>query len=86
MALSFLEWNKLDEENRSRYTQSINEGDIKDEDGFREYAETILKKAHPDDYDEDKAKKTIDGIIKKYAKDGKDWGAAIGVLTSSLGG
>jgi hypothetical protein len=44
-----------------------------------------LKKAHGDDYDENIAKKVIDGIVDKVGKDG-DWGQAIGRLTSGLGG
>ena len=60
----------------------INEEDIKTEEQFREYAIEVLKKAHGEDYDEAKAKETIDGIVAKV--DG-DFGAAIGMLTSSLG-
>ena len=43
---------------------------------------TVLKKAHGDDFDEEKATETAEGILKKA--DG-DYGAAIGMLTSSLG-
>jgi hypothetical protein len=60
----------------------INEEDIKTEEQFREYAIEVLKKAHGEDYDEAKAKETIDGIVAKV--DG-DFGAAIGMLTSNLG-
>lgn len=60
----------------------INEEDIKTEEQFREYAIEVLKKAHGEDYDEAKAKETIDGIVAKV--DG-DFGAAIGMLTSGLG-
>jgi hypothetical protein len=67
-------------------SSSIKEADqeVKDEKSFREYAENVLKKAHGDDYDPDIAKKVIDGIISKIGKD-KDWGQAIGRLTSGLG-
>lgn len=61
----------------------VNEADVKDEKTFREYAESVLRKAHPDDYDEKIANKVIDDIAKEV-KDG-DWGAAIGKLTSGLG-
>ena len=62
--------------------ESVNEAEVKTEAEFKEYAQKVLKKAHPDDFDEDKANKTIDGILKKA--DG-DFGAAVGILTSSLG-
>jgi predicted transglutaminase-like protease len=61
----------------------INEADVKDEKTFREYAESVLRKAHPKDYDEKIANKVIDDIASEV-KDG-DWGAAIGKLTSGLG-
>ena len=61
----------------------INEKDVTDEKSFREYAESVLRKAHPDDYDEKIANKVIDGIASKV-KD-NDWGAAVGRLTSGLG-
>jgi hypothetical protein len=61
----------------------VNEKDVTDEKSFREYAESVLKKAHPDDYDEKIANKVIDGIASKV-KD-NDWGAAVGRLTSGLG-
>lgn len=60
----------------------VTEKDVKDEKTFRSYAETVLKKAHGDEYDKEIAKKTIDGIIDKSKE---DWGAAIGMLTSGLG-
>jgi hypothetical protein len=63
---------------------SLKEAEVTDEKTFREYAENVLKKAHGDDYDEDIAKKVIDGIVSKVGKDG-DWGQAIGRLTSGLG-
>ena len=69
----YIEKNKLDE--------SVNEKEIKSEDEFREYAQVVLKNAHGNDYDESIAKETIDGILAK-AKD--DFGAAVGMLTSSL--
>ena len=62
--------------------ESLNEAEIKTEEEFRAYAETVLKKAHGEKYDEAKAKEAIDGIIAKV--DG-DFGAAVGMLTSGLG-
>ena len=58
--------------------------EVTDEKSFREYAEGVLKKAHGDKYDEKISNKVINGLIDK-TKDG-DWGAAIGRLTSGLGG
>lgn len=60
----------------------INESEINSDEEFKEYAETVLQKAFGEDYDEAKAKEVIDGILSKV--DG-DYGAAVGMLTSSLG-
>lgn len=60
----------------------INEADIKDAEGFKKFAEAKLKKMFGDDYDEAKAKKTIDGLVADAEKDG-DWGAAIGKLNKA---
>ncbi len=62
--------------------KKVNEGKIDSEASFKEYAHTILKKAHGDKYDATEADKTIAGLSKKY--DG-DWSAAAGALTSGLG-
>ncbi len=60
----------------------VSEADIKDDASFIEYAMTIYKEAFGDDFDEDKAKEAADGMLKKA--DG-DYGAAVGMLQSSLG-
>jgi hypothetical protein len=60
----------------------LNEEDIKSDEQFTEYAMTVLKDAFKDEFDEAKAKEVVDGILKKC--DG-DYGAAVGMLTSSLG-
>ena len=60
----------------------VNEAEIKSDDEFKEYAMTVLKKAFGADFDEAKGKEVVDGILKKC--DG-DYGAAVGMLTSSLG-
>lgn len=59
----------------------VNEAEIKSDDEFKEYAMTVLKKAFGADFDEAKATEVADGILKK--SDG-DYGAAVGMLTSSL--
>ena len=60
----------------------VNEAEIKSDEEFTEYANTVLQKAFGEDFDEAKAKEAIDGILSK--SDG-DYGAAVGMLTSSLG-
>ena len=60
----------------------VNEADVNSDEEFKEYAMTVLKKAFGDDFDEAKATKAVDGILKKC---GDDYGAAVGMLTSSLG-
>lgn len=67
---------------------NVNEGNesIKDEKSFREYAEAKLKEVHGDDYNEDEAKKTIDGILndnKELVEKG-DWGALVGILNKGV--
>ena len=60
----------------------VNEAEIKSDEEFQEYAFTVLKKAFGDDFDEAKGQEIVDGILSK--SDG-DYGAAVGMLTSSLG-
>jgi hypothetical protein len=61
----------------------VNEKDVTDEKSFREYALEVLKKAHPDDFDQKIADKVISDLAAKVKDD--DWGAAVGRLTSGLG-
>jgi len=60
----------------------VTEAKINSDEEFKEYATTVLQKAFGEDYDEAKANEVIDGILAKV--DG-DYGAAEGMLTSSLG-
>jgi hypothetical protein len=60
----------------------VNEAEVSSDDEFKEYAMSVLKKAFGDDFDEAKAGEVVDGILKKC---GDDYGAAVGMLTSSLG-
>jgi hypothetical protein len=60
----------------------VNEAEVKSDDEFKEYAMTVLKKAFGDEFDEAKATEVVDGILKKC---GDDYGACVGMLTSSLG-
>jgi hypothetical protein len=58
-----------------------NEAEVKSDEEFKEYAETVLKKAFGDEFDQEKADKTVEGILKKA---NGDYGAAVGMLTSGL--
>ena len=60
----------------------VTEAEVKSDDEFKEYAMTVLKKAFGEDFDEAKATKVVDGILKKC---GDDYGAAVGMITASLG-
>ena len=60
----------------------VNEAEIKSDDEFKDYAMNVLKKAFGSEFDEAKAGEVVDGILKKC--DG-DYGACVGMLTSSLG-
>ena len=57
-------------------------GTIKSKEDFRDYAMKILKKQHPDNFDEEIANKVIDGLAKDAEKSG-DWGSAIGRLNKA---
>ena len=65
------------------YNESVvTEAEVNSDEEFEEYAVTVLQKAFGEDFDKDKSKKVIDGILSKA--DG-DYGTAVGMLTSSLG-
>ena len=79
-------------------TTIINEGEIKSEEDFREYAENKFKEVFGDDLDEDQMDETIEGILNDNpVPDGKDiedlsdeeaeeyWGELIGILNKSFG-
>lgn len=71
-----------DDEEEMTEAKKMTEAEVNSDEEFTEYAKGILKAAHGDKYDEEKAMATIEGILKKA--DG-DYGAAIGMLTSGLG-
>jgi len=60
------------------FESAITEEVINNDEEFKSYAETILKKKHGSDYDPVKAKEVIDGLLSK--KNGNDYGALIGML------
>ena len=80
---------KYDKEEEDDADESVKEAEvveadeIKSDKEFDDYADTLLKKAHPGDFDEKIAKKVKDGLKKKY--DG-DYGAMVGALSSGFGG
>ena len=80
---SFAEFCGEIEEDKESKTNSdtMNESEIKNDEQFKEYAMNILKKAHPDDFDEETAKKTIEDILSDH---NGDYGAAIGALNNGL--
>lgn len=80
--MSKSEWDKKEAKYAIKEAVEFNEEDIKSDDQFKEYAMTVLKDAFKDEFDEAKAEDVIKGILGKV--DG-DYGAAIGMLTSSLG-
>jgi hypothetical protein len=57
----------------------LTENKISTKDEFEDYAYTILKKAHGENFDKEKADKIIADLIKKYDS---DFGAMIGALNS----
>ena len=73
----------LNEHLESIKPQQLNENEtITDEKSFREYAEAKLKEIHSEDYNEDTAKETIDGILNDNQDlvEAGDWGALVGIL------
>ncbi len=64
----------------------INEGEIKSEKEFREYAKNKFKEVFGDELDEEKMKKTIDGILddNKELVDNNEWGELIGILNKGF--
>ena len=56
----------------------IKESEISNDQEFREYAETVLKNMHGDEYDQTKADEVINGLLAD--KQGSDYGELIGRL------
>lgn len=68
------------EEDSDFHEEEVSEAEISSDGAFRKYAEKILKKAFGEDFDAEKAKDTIEGLIKKY----DEYGAMIGAIKSAL--
>lgn len=73
------EYNKFKVVQESR--QSIKESNVSSDSEFKEYVDSVLKAAFGDDFDQNKADKTAEGILKDA--DG-DYGKAVGILQGSL--
>lgn len=74
-----------DKENAEEFageSKEVNEAEVTSDEEFAEYAKSVLQKAFGDDFDEAKAQETVDGILSKAEG---DYGAAVGMLQSSLG-
>lgn len=64
----------------------INEGEIKSEKDFREYAENKFKEVFGDELDEDQMNETIEGLLNdnKELVDAGEWGELVGMLNKSF--
>jgi len=69
---------EVEETEESDEEEEVAEAEITSDDQFQEYAIEVLKKAHGDDFDEEKAQKAIDGLKSKYSG---DYGAMVGALS-----
>ena len=64
----------------------VNEGEIKSEKDFREYAENKFKEVFGDELDENQMNETIEGLLKdnKDLVDAGEWGELVGMLNKSF--
>lgn len=64
----------------------VNEGEIKSEKDFREYAENKFKEVFGDELDENQMNETIDGLLdeNKDLVDAGEWGELVGMLNKSF--
>lgn len=60
---------------------NIKEEVVNSEKEFKDYAYSVLKKAHSGHYDQEKADNVVNGLIKKH---GTDWSTMVGILQNSL--
>jgi len=69
---------EVEETEETEETEEVAEAEINSDEEFEEYAMKVLKQAHGDDFDEEKAKDAIDGLKSKYSG---DYGAMVGALS-----
>ena len=65
---------------------TVNEGEIKSENDFRDAAKAKFEEGYGDVLDENEMNDTIEGILKDYSElvEKGDWGALIGILNKSF--
>lgn len=66
--------------------ENVNEGKIESEEDFRKYAENKFEKTFGDELDEEKMKKTIDGLLEdnKELVEKGEWEELVGILNKSF--
>ena len=64
----------------------VNEGEIKSEKDFRDYAKTKFEEVFGDELDEDQMNETIEGLLNdnKDLVDAGEWGELVGMLNKSF--
>lgn len=64
----------------------VNEGEIKSEKDFREYAENKFKEVFGEELDENQMNETIEGLLEdnKDLVDAGEWGELVGMLNKSF--
>ena len=64
----------------------VNEGEIKSEKDFKEYAKNKFEEVFGDELDEKKMNDTIEGLLKdnKDLVDAGEWGELVGMLNKSF--
>lgn len=81
-----VESTEFDEDFYTEDDELVMEGKVTDEKSFREWAESKFKEVYGDEYDEDKMKKAVDGLLndnKKLVEDG-EWGELVGMMNKSF--
>lgn len=69
------------EDETNTHATVVVEAKVDSEKDFEEYAMSVLKKAHPEDFDQEIADKVVADLKAKYKG---DFGAMVGALTSGL--
>lgn len=81
-----VESTEFDEDLYMEDDELVMEGKVTDEKSFREWAESKFKEVYGDEYDEEKMKKAVDGLLndnKKLVEDG-EWGELVGMMNKSF--
>lgn len=81
-----MESSEFNEDFYTEENEFVTEGKVTDEKSFREWAESKFKEVYGDEYDEEKMKKAVDGLLndnKKLVEDG-EWGELVGMMNKSF--